>query len=128
MQELHIKQTKSTPLIACYHNGNVFISGRSLPEDPITYFQPLMDWIEMYGHENMKVNIKLEYFNTSTSKVLYEMLKNINNKYTGNTVKVVWQYEEGDDDTYESGMLYSEELPNLAFTFKEYSELEEVVV
>lgn len=127
MQELHIKPTKSTPHIACYHNGNVFISGRSLPEDPITYFQPLMDWIEMYGHENMKVNIKLEYFNTSTSKVLYEMLKNINTKYTKNTVNVVWQYEEGDDDTYESGMLYSEELPHLAFTFKEYSELEEVV-
>lgn len=127
MQELHIKPTKSTPQIACYHNGNVFIAGRSLPEDPITYFQPLMDWIEMYGHENMKVNIKLEYFNTSTSKVLYEMLKNINKKFTGNTVNIVWQYEEGDDDTYESGMLYSEELPNLAFSFKEYSELEEVV-
>ncbi|HYX08561.1 MAG TPA: DUF1987 domain-containing protein [Bacteroidales bacterium] len=127
MQELHIKPTKSTPQIACYHNGSVFIAGRSLPEDPISYFQPLMEWIEMYGHENMKVNIKLEYFNTSTSKVLYEMLKNINKKFTANTVNIIWQYEEGDDDTYESGMLYSEELPNLAFSFKEYSELEEVV-
>lgn len=62
----------------------------------------------------------MEYFNTSSSKCLYDILKEI--KYLsdqGKEVNVRWYYEQDDEDMMEAGEDYSD-LLDLPFVFVEH--------
>jgi hypothetical protein len=47
--------------------------------------------------------VKLEYFNTSTSKCLVEIFRNLESILDKSKVRVEWHYEEEDEDMMESG-------------------------
>jgi hypothetical protein len=52
-------------------SGELWISGRSIVENAIRFYEPLVDWIEVYCENPAQItelHLKLEYFNTSTSK------------------------------------------------------------
>jgi hypothetical protein len=72
------------------------------------------------------INIRLEYLNTSSSKVLFRLIKFICNKYKSNAT-VNWYYEEGDDDIMEVGQMY-EDILNFPFEYTEYPELEKLEI
>ena len=58
--------------------GLIEIKGRSIPENSLEFYKPLIDWLERYSSkplENTNVNVQLEYFNTSSSKCILDMLK-----------------------------------------------------
>ena len=78
---MRISSTPQTPFINFDGDrGLIEFSGRSTPEDTISYYKPLLDWIEEYGQEpqpNTTLNIKLEYFNTSSSKCILDVLKKV---------------------------------------------------
>jgi tagatose-1,6-bisphosphate aldolase len=54
------------------------------------------------------LHIQLEYFNTSSSKCLLDILKKLQivSQNGGSKVKVVWYYEEDDEDMLEAGEDY----------------------
>jgi hypothetical protein len=67
-----------------------------------------LDWIGEYGgaaKAETEINIKLEYFNTSSSKCILDVFKKLetlaNTKMTIN-----WYYEEDDEDMLEAGEDY----------------------
>ena len=70
----------------------------------------LNEWIETYStspKEKTVVDIKLEYFNTSSSKCildLFKKLERINQK--GAEVHVNWYFEQDDEDMEEAGEDY----------------------
>lgn len=88
MDLLLITGTEKTPTVKFDAlNGLIEISGKSIPEDTHEFFKPLIERVDKYIQTPQKqtiVNIKLEYFNTSTSKVLFDVLKNWKN-YTKQT-------------------------------------------
>lgn len=90
--------------------GNIEIKGRSIPENSVEFYKPLIDWLEKYGSspcQTTVVNIQLEYFNTSSSKCILDIFKKlelINKK--GNPVEINWYYEEDDEDMFEAGEDY----------------------
>lgn len=90
--------------------GLIEIRGKSIPENPKDFYQPLIDWVEEYSGNPNKittVNIKLEYFNTSSSKWILNIFKRIVPIYKdGNDVVINWYYDENDEDIYESGEDY----------------------
>jgi len=50
------------------------------------------------------LEIKLEYFNTSSSKCLVEIFRRMEKLYkNGNEARIKWFYEEEDEDMQESG-------------------------
>jgi len=117
MEKMTLKGTFETPGVLLDSDaGKIELSGRSLPEDTTTFYRPIFSWIEQYlsaPKENTSIAIKLEYFNTATSKVLLNMLTKFEN---ANNVTVHWFHYEEDEDMLESGKEF-EELVKLQFTY-----------
>ena len=86
------------------------IKGRSIPENSIEFYKPLVDWLDEYSkkpNDKTEVNIKLEYFNTSSSKCILDVFKKLETIYKDdNNVVINWYYEEDDEDMLEAGEDY----------------------
>ena len=100
--------TIKTPMIHFeYDTGNLTISGRSIPENSIDFYKGAMDWLDEYVKSpkpDTEFTVRLEYFNTSSSKCLVEIFRKLEGIYSdGNIVNVMWFYEEEDEDMMESG-------------------------
>ena len=117
MDSLFIEGTKKTPEVNFKADGQLKISGRSIPEDPTKFYDVLYSWAAEYANHPVpetNLNVVLEYFNSGTSKALLHILRVITDlRYKGVKVSVNWYYESGDDDIYERGEYYSSilELP-----------------
>lgn len=111
MESIKIERTRKTPdVVFNAETGKIQIEGKSIPENSIEFYKPLVDWLDEYGNnpvENTEVNIKLEYFNTSSSKCILDVFKKLENIYKGeNNVIINWYYEEDDEDMLEAGEDY----------------------
>ncbi|MCG8410079.1 MAG: DUF1987 domain-containing protein [Bacteroidales bacterium] len=123
MNDLIIKETEKTPSVTFGINGILKIEGRSIPEDAAKFFKPILDWTKDFVAEKIRIDIKLEYFNTSSSKFILEMLRLLeNNPENNNNISVNWFYEEGDLDVLESGQ-YFESIVGIPFKYIEYEEM-----
>ena len=71
MINLAIAGTEDTPKILFDHEQEKYeISGRSLPEDVLSFYQPVLEWFDTFSKsasKGLKLEIKLEYFNTASS-------------------------------------------------------------
>jgi hypothetical protein len=78
MLQLDIPATEDTPKIVYTGETNEFnISGRSLPEDVTTFYRPVFEWLEQFANEskeNTAFKFKIEYFNTASSKIILDIL------------------------------------------------------
>lgn len=108
---MNIEGTPKTPSITLNpESGIIEIKGRSIPENSIEFYKPIVDWLEDYANapkEKTVVNIQLEYFNTSSSKCILDVFKKLENLKKGkNDIVVNWYYEEDDEDMLEAGEDY----------------------
>jgi hypothetical protein len=110
MESITIKGTAKTPTVEFSPEGIVGIKGRSIPENSIEFYKPLVEWLDAYGEnpkEVTEVNIQLEYFNTSSSKCILDVFKKLEVIHkNGNEVKINWYFEEDDEDMLEAGEDY----------------------
>lgn len=111
MEPITITGTPKTPTVHFDSgSGKIEIKGRSIPENSIEFYKPLVDWLETYlsnPAELTEVNIQLEYFNTSSSKCILDVFKKLEAIYkSGNEVVINWYYEEDDEDMLEAGEDY----------------------
>jgi hypothetical protein len=124
MEPLIIESTKGTPKVKFLPNGDLSIQGLSLPEDPELFFSPLMNWVKNYKGENMNLDIRLNYMNTSSSKQLFTLLCDIKENLHIKSADVNWYYEQDDEDCLEIGQEF-EAYTKLNFNFYEYAEASE---
>jgi hypothetical protein len=122
MKALYIEQSKATPKVNFNPNGELFIIGRSLPENPVGFYTPVLAWISECNISNVTLNLKLEYLNTSSSKQLYSLICLLNENSNIDSKMINWHYEEDDDELFETGKEF-EALTNIKFNFYEYSEI-----
>ena len=111
MESIIIEGTPKTPTVEFNaEEGKVEIKGRSIPENSVEFYNPLIAWLEAYGSnpkDVTQVNIQLEYFNTSSSKCILDVFKKLESlAKAGNDIKVNWFYEEDDEDMLEAGEDY----------------------
>ncbi len=113
MEDIKIEGTPKTPEVEFKADeGKMLIKGRSIPENSIEFYKPLIDWIENYGNEvedekPTEVNMQLEYFNTSSSKCILDVFKKLEEiKKKGKDITINWYYEEDDEDMLEAGEDY----------------------
>lgn len=108
MAEIRLKGTAKTPEVTCTLDPFVLmLSGRSIPENSIEFYQTMMTWVEEHCHAQsgkLDIKIRLEYFNTSSSKCLMDLLKRV--EKSGASAEVHWYYEEEDEDMLEAGEDY----------------------
>jgi hypothetical protein len=126
MEAISIEGTPKTPTIKFDPaTGFLELKGRSIPENSIEFYKPLIDLLDKYS-ANPKpatnVNVQLEYFNTSSSKCILDLFKKleaINNN--GSKVTINWHYEEDDEDMLEAGEDY-QAIINLPFNMVQVEE------
>ncbi len=91
--------------------GLLEIKGRSIPENSIDFYKPLIDWIDHYARaprQKTALHVQLEYFNTSSSKCILDVFKKLEAiRGSGSEVTVLWHYEQDDEDMLEAGEDYA---------------------
>lgn len=111
MEAISIEGTPKTPTIKFDPaTGVLELKGRSIPENSIEFYKPIIDLLDKYA-ANPKpvtnVNVQLEYFNTSSSKCILDLFKKLEQiKNNGSNVTINWHYEEDDEDMLEAGEDY----------------------
>jgi len=120
MEKIVIEPTNETPKVILDKENSVFeFSGNSLPEDVVTFFSPILSWFDEYAktpNETTKIIFNLEYYNTSSSKMILKLLEKFRDIHrSGYSIEVHWHYMEDDEDMIEAGEDYSE---NIKVPFK----------
>ena len=113
MRETELK-IASTPITPFFHfdfkSGMIEFRGRSLPSSPQKFYYPILEEIDTAfkkGVNKLTANFALEYFNTSSSKCLFNILKKLASyQQDGENVVINWFYEACDDDMKETGQDY----------------------
>lgn len=111
MKPIFIEQTTNTPYINFDpQTGILEINGRSIPEDSVKFYKPLIQWIDDYKkspQDLIIISIQLEYFNSGTAKSLYRLLKKVTSMHDAiNKVKLKWYYEQDDEEMMNSAKDY----------------------
>jgi len=113
LDKLQVNANIDTPKIGLdASTGNMSIEGKSFPPDVSTFYKSTLDWIEEYiknPADKTVVNLKLDYFNTASSKIILDILYKFEELYkNGGDVVIKWHYPEDDEDMEETGIEYSE--------------------
>ena len=95
METLRIEATDDSPQVLLNQEEKHFeISGKSLPEDVVEFFQPVMDWLKKYREKpnaRTEFNLKMIYFNTASSKLIMDVLMIFEEMVEeGHEVVVLW--------------------------------------
>ena len=121
MQRYELKQSSKSPKIILDHEkGEMFLGGRSIPDNALDLFGPMLDWASKYIEDPQKmtkITFDFEYYNTASSKSILEFLLIMNELQKKSCeIKVYWHYKEDDDDMMEEGEVYSD-IVNIPFEF-----------
>lgn len=113
MEGLLLEATNLTPYISFdAENGKLELKGRSIPENSLEFYKPVFEWLDNYvttPASKTIVEIKFDYFNTSSSKCILDILKKIDKiDEAGEDVLIKWYYDEADEDMMEAGEDYSD--------------------
>lgn len=113
METIKIQGTEDTPkIILDAENEIMEISGRSLPEDVSSFYEPVLNWLNEYAespNKNTVFNFKLTYFNTASSKLLLDILMKLEEMHEkGQDVLIRWHFPEDDEDMAEAGEEYAD--------------------
>lgn len=112
MESLQIQATEDTPLVDYNIETGVFkLSGRSLPENAVDFYAPILTWIdELFSQTDDQTyvfEIFFEYFNTASSKQIAKMLLQIEKFMEKHSILIRWMYEKDDTDMLFLGEQYS---------------------
>ncbi|MEP2023137.1 MAG: DUF1987 domain-containing protein [Reichenbachiella sp.] len=112
MQGYFIRSSRVTPSV--YFNPKkelLDLRGKSSPENPLNFYGSLLLNMDKYVESsagNITVNLAFEYFNTSSSKCIFNLLRKLDNiNQLGKRVIVNWYYENDDEDMLEAGEDFS---------------------
>jgi hypothetical protein len=113
MAALFIEPDEDTPLVKLNKEEGIFeISGKSMPEDVVFFYQPVLDWMQQYKADPLQRTVfdfKLIYFNTASSKLILDLLMMLEEiREEGHEVLVRWHSPVTDEDMQEAGEEYAD--------------------
>ncbi|MFZ1687453.1 MAG: DUF1987 domain-containing protein [Flavobacteriales bacterium] len=123
----HIDRTETSPQIDIdLDHGVLEFIGRSLPANSEAFYVRVHGWLDEYlkaPRPSTVVNMKMDYFDTSSSKQFYNIFERLNAvSERGHQVNVNWHFETGDEEMAETGKDY-ERFFRMDFKFVEVEEL-----
>jgi len=122
-ENLKIESNSNWPeIVFDASTGELSISGRSIVENAIRFYEPVVNWLDIYCQnpaKKTKLHLKMEYFNTSTSKYILAIIGKLDEIYReGKEVEIYWY--SADEDMEELGEDYNAMI-DVPFKFMEYS-------
>jgi hypothetical protein len=124
-EKIEIKGNQDTPGVIFDKENNKFeLSGRSFPADANLFYLPLLKWLDDYKalgrNEQLIMNVKMEYFNTASAKMLLDIFFKLEDMAeVGFDVQIKWYYLEEDDDMLEAGEEFND-IVEIEFELIEY--------
>ncbi|MBU8892522.1 MAG: DUF1987 domain-containing protein [Bacteroidales bacterium] len=125
MEDLLIQSTESTPQIDFKKSGQLSIKGKSLPEDPKRFYTSLFKWAEELSAEEVQLDVKLEYVNTSSSKNIIELIKVVDRSQKIRHLNLNWYYEIDDTDMLEFGEMIERSLKRTKASYIECEDIDD---
>jgi hypothetical protein len=124
MAPLVIKGTDVSLSIHLDKSDGIFeFSGKSRPENAIEFFDPIFDWVDEYilnPNPVTEINFKLEYYNSSSAKVLLRLIVRFEQLIEkGLEARIKWHYRKSDEDIQEAGEDFAT-LVNIPFEYVDY--------
>ena len=118
------RKENSFGVILDKRNNKFLFEGCSIPENVKDFFKPILKWLNQYKDKSLDetiVEMDFDYFNTSTSMLILEVLYILDEIYdSGKSIKVIWFYKKGDCEMKDAGEEY-EDMLNLPFEYIEHS-------
>lgn len=115
MDTIEIKDTANSPGIILNPKSGVFrFTGRSLPEDPFEFYDPVIHWFERYQSNPIsgaRFEFRMTYFNTASSKVffsIFQIIDQVNTSRPEMDNKVLIFANNDDEDLIELFEYYKE--------------------
>ena len=120
MQNVYIDATSTSPEVAFNFSENLLLlRGESYPENASAFFGPIIEalrgYLEQTTDQVIEVIIELTYFNSSSTKVLFNIFDLLNTAAENNTVNLHWRYDEDDDTILEFGDDLHEDFPAINY-------------
>lgn len=117
--KLEKQKTGSTPYVlidedACY----IKMEGESFSENIINFFRDISVWLDKYlsgSFEKLTFDCELKYFNSSTAKLIFNMMLDMDEAAVGKDIVVNWIITEDDEINIECGEDFKAEMENLTF-------------
>ena len=82
--QYYLEATHKTPEVnGNIEEGKLYIKGKSIPEDARDFYFPFRNWVLEFVQspkDSLKVEVQLEYFNTSTSSIFLDIFRLLLNK------------------------------------------------
>ncbi|MBN2756819.1 MAG: DUF1987 domain-containing protein [Bacteroidales bacterium] len=119
MDIIRIEKTNNTPSVYI-DEANMLcrIEGSSYPEDAHEVYQHVLDWLDRIQYNTdaqLVVEFDYDFLNSISHKKVWQILHSLKQFHNnGKAVKVVWYYEENDEDIMEAGEDLAE-LMNIPF-------------
>ncbi len=109
---LIIEKTTKTPRIILDPDKNLFeISGRSLPENVVKTYEPVLQWIDQNlgkVQSPVEFTFRVDYLNSASAKMISLILSKLEEFYkSGISIEVKWYYNLDDDDIQNEGEIYA---------------------
>lgn len=125
MNKIYIEGSQDTPSIILDKDAKKFqITGKSFPADVSAFYRPVINWLDEYSEAPLEKTIfvlKMDYFNTASSKVILDILYKLEDLASeGNSVEIKWYYPDDDEDMKETGEEY-DEIVDVPFELIEYA-------
>ena len=110
MDKLRIEKSIKTPMVEFNTNGELKIEGRSIPENTVEFYTIPLNWLKTFANNrpsDINLHITLDFFNTSSSKLLLDIFKLLEQMQKQRTiVNVYWHYSEDNENMQEAGEDY----------------------
>ena len=121
MKAYNVEATDFSPRVNLDPENNIFeISGISRPENANDFYEPIVQWLNIYiqnPNEVTRVKFNFDYFNTSSLKYFLMILSKFREITDSNAkLEIIWYYDKVDESMFEAGKSL-EELSELEFDF-----------
>ncbi|MDD2892499.1 MAG: DUF1987 domain-containing protein [Halothiobacillaceae bacterium] len=120
MQNLKLEATNTSPEVDFqFSEHRLALRGESYPENAAAFFGPIVEALNGYlaqtQNQVIEIIIELTYFNSSSTKVLFNIFNMLNLATASNTINLHWRYDEDDDTILEFGDDLHEDFPAINY-------------
>ncbi|MBV7544108.1 DUF1987 domain-containing protein [Acidovorax sp. sic0104] len=121
MENLYIAPTPSSPEVDFKFDARTLsLRGESYPENAAAFYGDIIarlgEFLATLQESSVDVNVALAYFNSSSTKMLFNLIEALNNAAeAGNRVVLNWYHDEEDDTILDFGQELSEDFPAIEF-------------
>jgi hypothetical protein len=127
MKNLEIEPKFNTPSVDFNSgSGYLLMKGRSIPEVPDSFYEPILTWVDEYFKETNQETVfefRLEYVNSGTSKYILELLRRLHKLVKkGRKIRIIWCFETDDESIEDLGEHYKHTV-DIPFEIREIDEV-----